>query len=57
MNEIPPYAAMQAEGGEAAPEFKDEEKATVQALYRRARDHADDELGPKLERAWRAYDG
>ena len=62
MNELPPEADVTAEGSGAAPidqpgSFTDDEKRTVQALYRRARDHADNELGPKLRAAWRAYDG
>lgn len=62
MNELPPEADVTAEGSGAAPidqpgSFTDDEKRTVQALYRRARDHADNELAPKLRAAWRAYDG
>lgn len=63
MDPLLPDANLMAEGGEAAsdeqpPEqFTDNERRTVKALYQRARDYADDELGPKVEAAWRAYDG
>lgn len=62
MDPLPPDAEMTADGGGTAPtdqptQFTEAERTTIQALYRRARDHADDELGPKLEKAWRSYDG
>ncbi len=53
---------MEAEGGITTPidqpaQFTETERTTIKALYQRARDHADDELAPKLEKAWRSYDG
>ena len=62
MDQPPPEAAPEADGGTTTPvdqpgSITDAERQTVRALYRRARDYADDELSPKLRKAWRAYDG
>lgn len=57
----------EAEGGEGVPddqqpqperpEYPEEVKRAIEHLWQRARDHIEDEIGPKLARAWRYYDG
>ena len=39
------------------PSCRGQERIILRQLYRRARDHADNELGPKLEKAYRYLDG
>lgn len=43
--------------GAADPVENETFRQTIQALYRRSRDHVDDELAPILERTWRYFDG
>lgn len=62
MDQLLPEADSEADGGTTAPidqpdTITESVRQTIKALYQRARDHADNELGPDLERAWRAYDG
>ena len=44
-------------GPDANAELSGQERIILRQLYRRARDHADNELGPKLEKAYRYLDG
>ena len=44
-------------GPDQESELTGEERIILRQLYRRARDHADNEIGPKLEKAYRYLDG